>query len=1081
MRLGIVTTAIVTRRTTVVADRRPETKSGWDRNGTFAGGSQPVCVKMLGGFRVGVGPRTIEENDWRLRKAASLVKLLALAPGHRLHREQAMETLWPGSGRRSASNNLRQALHYARRTLAPDPGEGSLYLRSEGESLVLGPPGGLRVDVETFEAAALSAQRGREPAAYASALDLYGGGLLPGDRYEDWVEERRRELRGTYTSLSLGLARAYEEHGEHGSALAALREVIGEELTNEEAHAGAMRLYALSGRRTDALKQYETLAEIASRELGTEPSASTRALREEIASGRFPPRPALPCAPRAMGETDPPRHNLPEPRTSFVGRGQELARARRALVTTRLLTLTGAGGSGKTRLALRAATGVLGAYPDGTWFTDLARLSEPDLVPQAVASAVGAREQPGRPPAETVVEHLGEKRALLVLDNCEHLIDAAAHLVELLLASCHRLRVVATSREPLGVAGEALFPVPPLPVPPDRPSEPGEAENNDAVCLFVERARLKLPGFTLTRANVRAVIEVCRRLEGIPLAIELAAARMGTLATERVAERLRDSLDLLSAGPRTAPARQRTMRAAIEWSYGLLPGPEKEIFRRLSVFSGGFMLEAAEAVCPGGAIGRREVLDLVTGLADRSLVAVDTTAEGRVRYRVLEPIRQYAREYLEEVGEAEEVGRRHAAYFLDFAEGVEPQLRGKGQVQCLGRLEEDNGNLRAAMAWLLEKGEVEDAVRLASALWIFWLIHGHQHEGRRWIEEALAKGENLTAHARAEALWVRASTYYGLGTAEELERICREAAPLFRQVGDDVGLAYALAGMATARMQLGDVERAIALFEEASELSRATGEKWGMSGGLVHLGSAYLGQGDYEGAARCFGEGLALAREIGNNLAASAAFYGLAMAARGQGDHDRAAKLYADGLQSAAEAGDKANIAYTLEGLAQVAAARGEAGRAVRLFGAAEAALEDAGGTLYPYAQARSASEQAVDDLRSRMDQAAFSVAWSEGRAMSPGEAVEYALSGGGTVAPAATAVPEPQPTGARPVSLTRRQEEIAALIARGMTNRQIAKDLFVSENTVANHVARILKKLGLCSRSQVAAWLAEQRTLPSA
>ena len=1042
-------------------------------------GPEAVRIRLLGDFRVLVGQRAVENAEWRQKKASALVKLLALAPGHRLHREQATGLLWPDLGRATALNDLRQALHNARRAIAPDPGAGARYLGSEGRSLVLCPRGNLWVDVEGFEQAAASAQRGREPSAYTNAIELYGGELLPEDRYEEWAEERRRELRGTYMFLLLGLARAYEEHGDRGSALAALREVIGEEPTSEEAHAGSMRLYALLGRRADALGQYEALAETISRKLGAEPSASSRALREEIASGQFPPQPAPPSAPQARGGDEPHRHNLPEPRTSFVGRGQEFAQARRALVATRLLTLTGAGGSGKTRLALRAATGVVDAYPGGVWFADLARLSEPDLVPQAVADAVGVREQPGRPPAETVVEHIGEKMTLLVLDNCEHLIDAAAYLVELLLASCPRLRVVATSREPLGAGGEALFPVPPLPVPPGHPSDPDEAETNDAVCLFVERTRLKLPGFTLTRANVRAVVEVCRRLEGIPLAIELAAARMGALATEQVAERLRDSLDLLSAGPRTAPARHRTMRAAIAWSCELLSGPEKETFRRLSVFNGGFTLEAAEAVCPAGALGRREVLDLVTGLADKSLTVADATREGRVRYRMLGPIRQYACERLEARGEAEEVRRRHAAYFLDFAERAEPELKGRGQVEWLGRLEEDNGNLRAAMAWLLGKNEIEAAVRMAWALWVFWLIRGHQSEGRRWIEAALEKGENLATHARARALAVQFSTYYGLGDPEWMEQIAEKSAALFRQVEDDWGLGYALGCLASIKMQQGEAERAIALFEEAIQIGLEAGEKWGPSGALGHLGAIYLGRGDHAEATRCFEEGLALSRKIGNRLAEATALHGLARTAQGQRDHDRAAELYAEGLASAAEAGDKANIAYCLEGLAQAATSREETRRAVRLFGAAGAVLEDAGGTLYPYVQDRSASERAVDFLHSRMDQATFSVAWSKGRAMTLSEAVEYALCEWQNPAPADTIAPGSR-NGARGDPLTRRQEEIAVLISRGMTNREIAKALSVSEHTVANHVARVLKKLKLGSRSQVAAWLVEQRPLPS-
>jgi predicted ATPase/DNA-binding SARP family transcriptional activator len=567
-----------------------------------------------------------------------------------MHREQVMDLLWPDSSRRSASNNLRSVLHAARKVL--DPNVGFIYLASEGKSLALCPGGDLWVDVDAFEAALAKARRARDPAAYGTAIELYAGELLPEDRYEVWAEGRREELRKMHLDLHVEMAGLYEGRGEWRPAIDALRRAVTEEPVPEEAHVGLMRLYTLSGWSGQALVQYERLRETLRRELGAEPSASVRALREEIVSGRFPSQEMQlrGFLPREVEEL--PQHNLPIPRTSFVDRRRELTEIKPTLATTRLLTLTGVGGSGKTRLALKVATDLAAAYSDRAWFVELATLSEPDLVPQAVADAAGVREQPGRPISRTVAEHLGENRGLLVLDNCEHLVDAAARLVDFLLASCPYLRILATSREPLGVEGEVLFSVPPLPVPAALPAASGEIGGEDSVGLFVELARLRLPGFLLTQENVRSVVAVCRRLEGLPLAIELAAARMGTLAADQMAQKLEHSLGLLSSGPRTAPSRQRTMRAAIGWSYGLLSEGEKEMFGRLSVFAGGFTLEAAEATCPGGSIEDEDVLNLVSGLVNKSLVVAHTTAEGRVRYRMLEPVRQYAREKLEESGEA---------------------------------------------------------------------------------------------------------------------------------------------------------------------------------------------------------------------------------------------------------------------------------------------------------------------------------------------------------------------------------------------------------------------------------------------
>ena len=376
-----------------------------------------------------------------------------------------MDLLWPDHGRRAAANNLSQALHAARRALGPDDAKAaSGYLASQGEQLVLCPGGELWVDVEAFEEAAATARRSRDPAAYRAALNLYAGELLPRDPYEEWAEVPREGLRQLFLSLLVELASLHEERGEYGPGIEALRRAVVEEPTREEAHIGLMRLYALGGRQAEALAQYARLEEFLSRELGAEPQASSRELREEIATGRFPP-PHRPLGPPKGEIFDPPRHNLPAPRTSFVGRDREIVEVKRALSMTRLLTLTGAGGSGKTRLALEVARDLVGAYPDGVWLAELAGLSEGDLVPQAVAKAVGVKEQPSRPLTDTLVDYLRDKVMLLVVDNCEHLVEAAARLADMLLDSCPRLRVLATSREALGIVGEMNWPVQSLSLP----------------------------------------------------------------------------------------------------------------------------------------------------------------------------------------------------------------------------------------------------------------------------------------------------------------------------------------------------------------------------------------------------------------------------------------------------------------------------------------------------------------------------------------------------------------------------------------------------------------------------------------
>jgi len=553
-------------------------------------------VELLGGFRVSVGSRAVGEDGWRLRKARGLVALLALEPGHRMHRERLMDLLWPDLDAGAAANNLRYALHVARRTLDPDPAAASCHLRLEGELLALCPGGMLWVDVEAFEEAAANARRLGEPAVYRAAIELYAGELLPRDRYEEWAEERREGLRRDHLALLVGLAWLHEGCGELEPAIEALRRVVAEERTHEVAHAGLMRLYAIAGRRDEALKQYERLREVLSQALDTAPDAESRLLHGGILAGKLPT--ALPSQAEERRERPGFQHNLPTPRTSFVGREHELVEVGRLLTMSRLLTLTGAGGSGKTRLALEVARGLVGAYPDGVWLVELAGLSEGALVAQAVAGRLGVREQPSRPLAGTLVDVLRERSLLLVVDNCEHLVDEAARLVETLLDGCPRLRVLATSREVLGIAGELTWRVPSLSLPePRRPPAAGELHAYGSSRLFVERARSRRPGFMLTPENVRAVAEICTRLDGIPLAIELAAARMGVLSAPQIAERLGDSLGLLTEGGRTAPPWHRTLTGALDWSHELLSEPERALFRRLSVFAGG--------VDPGGGRGGR--------------------------------------------------------------------------------------------------------------------------------------------------------------------------------------------------------------------------------------------------------------------------------------------------------------------------------------------------------------------------------------------------------------------------------------------------------------------------------------------
>ena len=420
---------------------------------------------------------------------------------------------------------------------------------------------------------------------------------------------------------------------------------------------------------------------------------------------------------RASNSRSTTQHNLPAARSSFVGREREILEVEFELATSRLLTLTGVGGSGKTRLAMEVARGLVDAYPDGVWLVELAPLSDEVLMLKAVAETLEVPERLQEPLTDTLADVLRDRQLLLVLDNCEHLLEAAALLADALLDSCPRVRILATSREGLRVEGEARWLVPPLSVPERGRSLSSEKlEGYESVRLFVERARERDPIFSLSSANALTVAEVCKWLEGIPLAIELAAARVGTLSLEQILERLTDALGLLTRGGRTAVPRQQTLKGTLDWSYDLLFEPERALFRRLSTFAGGWTLEASEAVGSGGSVAEDEVVDLLSGLVEKSLVVAEGDGQGGVRYRLLEPIRQYALEKLEESGEVEAAKRAHAEYFLDLAEEAEPELFGPRDVEGLDRLESEHDNIRAALSWALEREEAELGLRLGGAL-----------------------------------------------------------------------------------------------------------------------------------------------------------------------------------------------------------------------------------------------------------------------------------------------------------------------------------------------------------------------------
>jgi len=513
--------------------------------------------------------------------------------------------------------------------------------------------------------------------------------------------------------------------------------------------------------------------------------------------------------------------------TSFIGRERETAAVQELLAGTRLLTLTGAGGSGKTRLALEVASRVGARYPDGVAWVELAPLSNPELVPHHVADALGVRRDGIRSAGEALLEALRDWDALLVLDNCEHLVEACARLADSLLKSCPRLRIMATSREALGIGGERAWLVPALTLPEaGRPVTRAVAAASEAIRLFVERTQAVRPSFALGDENAAAVAQICRRLDGLPLAIELAAARARVLDPQQIAARLDDVFGLLSSGSRTALPRQRTLRGAIEWSHALLTEPEQILFRRLAVFTGGFTIDAAEAVAAGGAIAVLDLLDLLSGLVDKSLVLLETEAL-EARYRMLETMRQFARERLDAAGEAGELGRRHAQFFLARAESAERFLSNQSE-GWQERLAEDLGNLRAAADWFeQDPAGGEDSLRLATALHWFWFGLGHYREARRRLEAALARTGGGRTRARGRALSSLVTYRVLQGERVELRPLAEESADILRQTaGASADLVCALVGLGQSRLLAGDLEPAAGVLAEAVALARTVSPRY---------------------------------------------------------------------------------------------------------------------------------------------------------------------------------------------------------------------------------------------------------------
>ena len=737
------------------------------------------------------------------------------------------------------------------------------------------------------------------------------------------------------------------------------------------------------------------------------------------------------------------RHNIPAQMTSFIGREKEMAEIKQALSDNRLVTLTGSGGAGKTRLSLEVGSQSLNEFSNGVWLAEFADVTDPGLVPQTLLSIFNLREDSHRSVSEVLIDYLRAKTILLLFDNCEHLIDACARISESLLQACPKLRILASSREALGIAGEIAYRVPSLltPDPVDLPSL-DELGNMDSIRLFIERAATAKPGFQLTKDNASFIAQICSRLDGIPLALELAASRVKVLNPEQIAARLDDRFRLLTGGSRTALPRQQTLRAMIDWSYSLLTEQEKTLFRRLAVFVGGWTLEAAESVCADveqDGILPHDILDLLMRLVDKSLVTTEEVM-GETRYHRLETIRQYSREKFFETNEVESIRNWHLNFFVRFAEQVDEHLKGRDQVLWQNRMWTEQDNLRAALEWGLNRNP-DAALRIAGAANLFWTAGGYSAEGFRWTQNALEQTEKLPVPegisneqrlvARARALRGLTRLYLSLGDNANAKRVAEESVALYRQSADRRGLAFALVILAYPLEFLGERERAEAVLQESYSIARAEGDVYVICRSLnilarvisnLHqdrnlaqqyveesyrlakeaglrsqeaqsseiLGFIAIDGENYDAARSHFKESVKVYDEIGATFNVFLEKSNLAHLERRTGNYETALEYYRETIVAFRDMGQTGAVSHQLECCGFIAIAQNQNKRALQLFAAANALREKAGTPMRPDEQTY--FDEQLHGLRAKMDMTQYNSIWSEGRVMTMEQAIEFAL-----------------------------------------------------------------------------------------
>ncbi len=895
-------------------------------------------ANLLGRFELRVHNQPIELPS---RPAQALLAFLLLHPGVAHRRELLAGLLWPDSSEANARRNLRQALWQLRRSLGPDV----TLLHSDDLVVTLQLHEQDQLDVALLQQ---PLQASTTNAELINRVEYYVGELLPGF-YDDWIVRERERLQAQYEATLHTLIDRLLEDAEWRAVLKWAEHWIATSSTPEPAYRALMRAHAALGDMANVAEVYRRCVETLAHELEVEPSAQTRHLYEQLRQGTRPLVATL--RPLVEASTSPAQHSLPVHLTSFIGRVDQLAAMQRLLSEERLVTLTGSGGTGKTRLAIEFAHQASKSttpphFCDGIWLVELALVAEPGRILQALASTLNLREESGSPLLQSILGFLRDKTALLIFDNCEHLVDACARLVDQLLRVCSGIKVLVTSREMLGVIGESVLRVPSLTMPTElRSLAPQTLLRYEAVRLFVERAAAVRPEFQLNEENAKAIVQICRQLDGVPLAIELAAARVRSLTPTQISARLDDRFRLLTGGSRTALPRQQTLRAMIDWSWDLLSEAECMLLRRLTVFRGGWTLEAAESICVDGQAMREQrgssltiddgdVLDLLTHLVDKSLVIMDEQADG-ARYHLLETIRQYALEKLLTAGETESVRSQHLAYYLALAETAAPQLRTGDQLRWLAQLDIEHDNLRAALQWAAGSAWPEVGLRLTGALALFWYLRGYWTEGRAWLQLMVEQPVD-TDQAAKSLLRARSGALAGAGwlADEDGSEIpyYTESLALSRQIGDRWGEAFALRGLATVTANWANLEQAEPPLRQSLALFTELADDWGIALARFNLGWLTLDRDGNREAETHWQIGLKHFQRCGDRWGIAVTMGALGYVARLRGHYDRASELMGAGLQQFLELGDKTGVALLLLRLGNLAFRRSDYREAIALL-----------------------------------------------------------------------------------------------------------------------------------------------------